>query len=176
MVLRKRDDLANRICAYHHLNDAVDAGRDAAVRRRAIRERFQQEAKTLLDLFVRVPQELEDSALRVRIVYSDGTAPKLRAVQHDIVVLRAKRKRIAGERLGTRRRRRERVVHRLQSAGLGIALEKRKVQHPAKFEALGIAQALRTGDVQAKLAGDRAGNIDVVGYEQHGIPRRRRPE
>src|SRR6267378_675198 len=49
--LGKGDHVADGFRAGHHRDDAVQAEGDAAVRRRAVLERFQQEAEFLLRLF-----------------------------------------------------------------------------------------------------------------------------
>src|SRR6058998_452253 len=49
--LGKGDDVADGVRSRHHRDDAVEAERDAAVRRRAVLERVQQEAEFLLRLF-----------------------------------------------------------------------------------------------------------------------------
>src|SRR5712691_2669454 len=48
--LGKGDDVADRLAAGHHGDDAIEAESDASVRRRAVLERLQQEAEFLLRL------------------------------------------------------------------------------------------------------------------------------
>src|SRR5690348_603207 len=58
--LRKRDDLANRRLARQDRDDAIEAERDAAVRRCAVLERVDEEAEAELRLLLAHPQQLED--------------------------------------------------------------------------------------------------------------------
>src|SRR5258708_1423542 len=64
----KGDDVADRFGAGHHRDDAVEAERDAAVRRRAVLERVQQEAEFLLRLFGADRQRAEHLRLHLLAV------------------------------------------------------------------------------------------------------------
>src|SRR6266540_4170792 len=46
--LGERDDVADRVRSRHHRDDAVEAEGNAAVRRRAVLQRFEQESELLL--------------------------------------------------------------------------------------------------------------------------------
>ena len=60
--LRERDDLADRLAGADQRHDAVDAHRDAAVRRRAVLQRVEQEAEPAVGLLLAQPDDLEDLA------------------------------------------------------------------------------------------------------------------
>src|SRR6266480_5960754 len=75
--LGKRDDVADRFGARHHGHDAVEAERDAAVRRRAVLERYQQEAEFLLRLFGADRQRAEHLRLHHLAVDTHRTAADL---------------------------------------------------------------------------------------------------
>src|SRR5439155_18431208 len=62
--LRKRDDVADRRFTGQDGHDAIDPERNPAVRRRAVLQRFEEEAESQLRLLVRDPQALEQTRLQ----------------------------------------------------------------------------------------------------------------
>ena len=66
-------------------DDAVEAEGDAAVRRRAVLERVQEEAEPQLRFLVRDLQQLEDQPLQRLIVDSDAAAGDFAAVEDEVV-------------------------------------------------------------------------------------------
>ena len=66
-------------------HDPVDAERDAAVRRRAVAQRVEQEAEARLGLLLGDPERLEDLLLHVGAVDTDRAAADLRAVEDEVV-------------------------------------------------------------------------------------------
>ena len=97
--LRERDHVADRFGAAHQRRDAVEAERDAAVRRRAVGERVEQEAE-LAPLVLRADAErLEHLRLDLGAVDPHRAAADLPAVQHDVVGLRDRVARIGREAL-----------------------------------------------------------------------------
>ena len=64
--LRERDHLANRALVAEKRRDTVEAERDAAMRRRAVLERLEEEAEAELRLLVADVEQREDPALRRR--------------------------------------------------------------------------------------------------------------
>src|SRR6058998_1493394 len=79
--LGKGDDVADRLGAGHHGHDAVEAERDPAVRRRAVLERFQQEAEFLFRLLGADRKRAEHFRLHFLAVDAHRTAADLGAVQ-----------------------------------------------------------------------------------------------
>ena len=65
--------------------------RDAAVRRRAVAQRLEQEAEARLGLLVGDAERVEHLLLDVRVVDTDRAAADLRAVEHDVVAAAAQR-------------------------------------------------------------------------------------
>ena len=99
--LRERDDVADRVAAGEQRDDAVDAERDPAVRRRAVAQRLEQEAEAPLRLLGVHPEDLEDLALDRRVVDADRAAAELPAVDDEVVGARAQRARVGrGRRSG----------------------------------------------------------------------------
>ncbi len=135
--LRERDHVAQRRRAGQHHRDAVHAERDAAVRRRAGAQPFEQEPEPRLRRGLVDAEQREHAALERRIGDSDASAAQFRAVEHHVVRLSAHASRgplssvahVVGSRRG------ERVVHRRQRSGGGIAVEHREVGHPAEMRA-----------------------------------------
>ena len=67
------------------VHDPVQAERDAAVRRRAVPERVEQEAELALGLLLGEPDRVEDPLLHVAAVDTDRSAADLAAVEHHVV-------------------------------------------------------------------------------------------
>jgi hypothetical protein len=78
--LRERDHFADRRLAAHQRHDAVEAERDAAVRRRAVFERVQEEAESRAASSSEC-RAAEHVPLHVRAVDSNAAAGDFRAVQ-----------------------------------------------------------------------------------------------
>ncbi len=92
--LGERDHVAQRVGAGQEHGEAVQAERDAAVRRRAVAQRLEQEAEAALRLVVRDAEQVEHLGLHVRAVDADGAAADLGSVEHQVVGLAADRARI----------------------------------------------------------------------------------
>src|SRR5437763_3325071 len=93
----------------HH--NAIEPKRNAAVRWRAVFERFQKESEAGAGFFVAHAERLKDFALNILAMNTDRARPKLGSIQHNVVRQRAN---FAQRRLG--------VVH-----GINIGLELRHV-------------------------------------------------
>src|SRR4051812_9813101 len=93
--LREGDDLADRRLARQDGDDTVQPEGDAAVRRRAVLERLEEEAEAELRLLLGNAEPAENPRLERRVVDSDTAAADFRSVQHEIVRLRAHRARLA---------------------------------------------------------------------------------
>src|SRR6187402_1605516 len=78
--LRERNDFSNRGFTCQQRADAIEAERQAAVRRRAVLERFEEEAEAILRVLVRHAQQPEHLGLRVAVVDTDAAAAQLPAV------------------------------------------------------------------------------------------------
>ncbi|OQC53445.1 MAG: hypothetical protein BWX54_02407 [Verrucomicrobia bacterium ADurb.Bin018] len=115
-------------------DQAVRADGQAAVRRRAVFQRPNQVAKAALNFRLGQAQKLEHPRLELRVVNPDAAPAQLRAIEHDVVGLRAD---LFGVRVEQRNvfghGRSERMVDADQPAFL-IALEQRKVRHPRELE------------------------------------------
>src|SRR6267143_2483472 len=85
--LGKGDDVADRLAARHHGDDAIEAEGDAPVRRRAVLERLQQEPEFLLRLFGADRQRAEYLGLNFLAVDAHRAPADLGAVQHHVVGL-----------------------------------------------------------------------------------------
>ena len=87
--LRKRDDVAQRRRARGDRADAVEPQGDAAVRRRAVPERVEEESEALAPLLGRDPEHAEDALLEVVAVDADRARAELPPVDDDVVRARA---------------------------------------------------------------------------------------
>ena len=67
--------------------DAVEAERDAAMRRRAVLERFEEEAEAVLRVLVADAEQPEHRGSGSRVVDTNAAAAELPAVEHDVVGL-----------------------------------------------------------------------------------------
>ena len=78
--LREGDHVADRLGAGEPLDDTVDAVGDAAVRRRPVAQRLEQEAEARLRFLGVDPERGEDRLLDVGAVDTDRAATQLLAV------------------------------------------------------------------------------------------------
>ena len=160
--LREGDRVADRVAAGQQRDDPVDAERDAAVRRRAVGERLQQEAEALLRLLGFDAERLEDLLLDVGPVDSDRAATQLPAVEDDVIGARAPAAGIAVEVAAGRG---ERVVQRVPASLRLVPLEHREVDDPEAVVAGGLA----LGDVRAQAAEHARGDLGAVGREEDHV-------
>ena len=154
--LRERDDLADRALVRQQRDDPVEAERDAAVRRRAVLERLEEEPESQLRLLLADVEQREDPALQRRVVNTDAAAADLAAVQHQIVRLGAHRARARARAwpMSSSMRRRERMVHGHVALFLRIPLQQREVHDPGERVVVRLEQPVLLRQVQA--AADRA--------------------
>ena len=102
LVFRERDHVPEVRFAGQQHRHAVDPERDAAVRRRAHRQRVEEEPEPIALLLGRDPQRVEHLLLHLLAMDPDRAAADLHAVAHEVVRLRERRAGIAGEqRLGS---------------------------------------------------------------------------
>ena len=76
--------------AAHERDDAIEAEGDAAVRRRAVLERVEEEAEPRPRVLVRDAEQAEHVPLHVGPVNPDAAAGDLGAVQRQVVGARAR--------------------------------------------------------------------------------------
>src|SRR3546814_17825940 len=76
------DHVADRLGAGHQRGDAIDAEGDAAVRRRAVPKRVEQEAVLRLGLLLADAQQLEHRALHRREMAADRAADDVIVVEN----------------------------------------------------------------------------------------------
>ena len=159
--------------ARHERHEAVDAHREPAVRRRAHRERVEEEAELLARLLVAHPHRPEHALLHVRAVDPDRAASRAPS--------RSRRGRSAGsarcpDRSRSaprgRRRRRERVVQERPAPVSSSQLEEREVDRPR-----GTAPASRSTSPSSRPRwrrsppSTRATVARVAAREEHGRAR-----
>ena len=70
-------------------DDAVQAQRDAAMGRRAIRQRVEEESEAVAQLFFAKAERFEQSFLNILAVNSNAARAQFDAVQHQVVAFRA---------------------------------------------------------------------------------------
>ena len=91
--------ITSRIDSAPHISvdDAVEAERDAAMRRRAVLQRVEQEAELAPLVFGADAERRENARLHVRLMDTHGAPADLPAVQHDVVGLGERVARIGRE-------------------------------------------------------------------------------
>src|SRR5581483_977075 len=85
----KGDDFAQGFFAAEKHGDAVDAERDAAVRRRAVGERIEKETEAAAKLLFGQAERLKKPLLNILAVNPDAAGAEFIAVEHEVVALRA---------------------------------------------------------------------------------------
>ena len=139
--------------------------RDAAVRRRAVAQRVEQEAEARLRLLLGDAEHVEDLLLDLGAVDTDRPAADLHAVEHHVVAARAHRARVVegAERRG------ERVVQRVPAALGLVALEHRQVDDPERVVAALGDEVEAPRELQAQLAERGGGDVGLVGDDQQQV-------
>src|SRR5262245_29890824 len=79
--LGKRDDFADRALSGQDCDDPVETERDAAVRRRAVLERVQEESKTVVRVGLAIAEPPEDAGLELLVMNSNAPAANLGPIQ-----------------------------------------------------------------------------------------------
>src|SRR5713101_6153606 len=82
------DDLADGFFAGEEHHDAVDAQRDAAVRRCAVGQRIQEKTEAVAQLLFGEAQRFEQTLLNVLAVDSNAAGTELVAIQNEVVAFR----------------------------------------------------------------------------------------
>src|SRR5579885_355150 len=166
--LREGDHLADVGLPRHERDETVDPHREAAVRRRAHRERLEQEAELPARFLVRQPHRAEDALLHRHVVDADRARAELPTVPDQVVVLTAHAGRVRlVPLLAARRRRRERMVHE-RPASVLVLLEQREVGHPVEGLRGRLGELQLPAEVGAQTAEDARDRRLVAGGEQRG--------
>src|SRR5712692_699930 len=82
---REGNDFADRFFASEEHHHTVDAERDAAVRRRAVRQRVEEKTETPAQLFFRQSERFEQTLLNILAVDPNAAGAELVAVEHKVV-------------------------------------------------------------------------------------------
>ena len=115
------------------------------MRRGAELEGIDYEAELVLRILVRETEHLEHPLLHSSVMYPDGPAAELRAVEDEVVCVGADLFKVllpvAVEQVQMLRLRcGERMVHGVEALCLVVPLEKREVHHPKRGECMRVAQ------------------------------------
>ena len=152
LVHREHRHLAQVLRADQQHDDAVDAGRHAAMRRRAVLEGPVEAAETLLDRLARQAAHLERLDHGLGQMVADAARGDLEAVADHVVLERLDVQRIlAVQRIDPALRHRERVVREVDRLGFLVPFVEREIDDPAQLEAVAVDQV-------ELLAGPRAGS------------------
>src|SRR5204862_5591628 len=123
--------------------DAIEAERDAAVRRRAVFERLEEEAEAELRFLLADVEQRENAALHRRVVDSDAATADFAAIEDEVVRLRPYMAGIGDERVDVLVvRRSERVMHRVVALRLRVPLQQGEVHDPGEHELVRLEQAV----------------------------------
>src|SRR5205814_9885274 len=132
-----------------------EAEGDAAVRRSAVAEGFEQESESRLRILVADAEGAEHSRLQVGTIDADRSAAELESVEHDVVRARQHGARIALDlvEIGEGRRR-ERMMPREEALRLLVPFEQREIRDPEEVPPLVWDHPLLFGDAQPQRAED----------------------
>src|SRR5207237_5486079 len=86
---RKGNDVADRVGPAEEHDKAIQTEGDAAMRRRAVFQGFQQEAKFRRRFLLADSKKVEELALDIAPVDADAATADLIAIEHHIISLRA---------------------------------------------------------------------------------------
>ena len=170
--LGEGDDLAQRIGAGEQHGQAVEAQRDAAVRRGAVGQGFQQEAELLLGFGLADAEQRKDFFLHVGAVDTDAAAAEFHAVEHHVVGERARLGRVGVEQrqVGVVGRG-ERVVFGNVAPFVRVVFDQRKLGDPQKLHGVLVHQAERLAEMQAQTRQHVARHRFPVGDQQQQVLR-----
>src|SRR5690606_4917034 len=152
----------------HH--DAVDAGRHAAMGRRAILEGAVKPAEALLDRLAVEPDNLERLDHGLREMIADAAARDLVAVADHVVLERLDGQRIlARQRLDAALRHGERVVAELDALLVLVPFVEGEIDDPAQFEAVAVDEVELLAGAGARSTCERGEFLRIAGGEEAGI-------
>src|SRR5439155_8408437 len=124
----------------------------AAMGRRPVLQRFEEEAEPQLRLLAGDTKALKDARLQGGAMDTHAAAADFGPVEHEVVRLRPHRAWIALELLDVLvERRREWMVHRVPSPVFRVVFEQGEVGDPQKLEGLRVQQVLPLRDREAEL-------------------------
>ena len=174
LVHREQRDLAQVLGPDQQHDDAVDAGRHAAVRRRAVLEGAVEAAETRLDLGLAEPSDLEGLHHRIGAVVTHRARRDLEAVADDIVLVRLDLEAVLVALCGFQRREaalghRERVVREVDLLVLLVPLVEREVDDPGEREFALVDELQLRADARARFAGELVELVRVAGGEEHRV-------
>src|SRR5712692_108400 len=167
--LGEGDDVPDRFGARHQGHHAVEAEGDAAVRRRAVLQRIEQEAELRALVLGRDFQGAKHLLLHLLAMDAHRAAADLPAVEHRVVGLGVGPLwRALDVVLVTVLRAGERMMARLPLPGLGVELEHREIDHPERPPAF-LRQPVLVAELLAQLAHVAIDRRFSIGTEEDEI-------
>ena len=136
----------------------------------AVEEGVHEEAELGLGFFRRETEQIEHPGLDGLVVDPDGAATDFDAVDDHVVGVCADRTGVGVDEVevvGLRRG--ERVVHRVEAAGVLVPLEEGEVEDPQWAEDLGVAQAQLGTEQEAEFAELLAGAVEFAAEQEQQI-------
>src|SRR5262249_26577339 len=138
--LGERDYVAQALRVAHEERDAVHSERDAAMRRRAVGERFEQEAEFVARFVFADTERAKHLLLHLGVVQPNGSAAELESIEHEIVAITEDFARIAFEQADVLvERAGKRVMRRYPRLQLFAVFKKRRAGHPKEFPLPGVS-------------------------------------
>src|SRR5689334_2446 len=171
LVHREKGHLAQIGFVAQHHDDAVDAGRNAAMRRGAEMQRPVHPAEFVLEHLFRITCDLEGPAHHVGAMVADGARGQLNAVADDVVL---KGEDVEGvhavEGIEAALRHGERVVREVDLVLLLVPFVHREIHDPAELESVLIHKIELASHPVARLAGEFVELVRPAGGEENRIP------
>ncbi len=159
------DDFADGFFAGEEHDDAVEAERDAAVRRSAVGQRVEEEAEAAAELFFGEAERFEEALLHVLAMNSDAAAAEFDAVEDEVVAFAANFPRCGLELVDVFF---DDAGERMLRAGPGLLagtpFEEREAGEPEKFPLRFVDLVEGFAEDQAELAGDERGGIGAFDF------------
>src|SRR5690348_3267732 len=151
--LRKRDDLSDVGLAREERDEALDAHREAPVRRRAHAQRVEEELELRLLLLGAHAHDAEDRLLPLRVVDSNRAGAELPSVPDQVVMLAEDATGIALDPvLVARDGRGEGMVDERPPLALLVVLEEREVERPREAVGLAIGEVELAAQMRTQAA------------------------
>ena len=176
LVHREKHDLAQIFLPREQHDDAIDAGRDPAMRRRAILKRAVHAAEFFEQHILAIARESESLLHNVGAVVPDRPRRQLDAIADNVILKRLDREDgflIGGvecdESIVIEVRHRKRIVRKVDFLFVLIPLIHREIDDPAELEDVFLREAELVADLEPRRPGEFGGFFFLVASEEHRV-------
>ena len=176
LIHREKHDFPQILLPREQHDDAVDAGRDPAMRRRPILKRAIHAAEFLQKDILVIAREREGLFHNVWAMVPDRTGRKLHAIADDVILKRLDAEDcflVGGikpnKRFRIEIRHRKRVVRKVDLLFVLVPLIHREIDDPTEFENVFFGEAEFIADLEPRRPGELGGFVFLIASEEHRV-------